>query len=146
MLFFECTEDLRDVAARIAAWRTRQARPVTEVEHILGQYIIAYQDMKAVLLGMDDRLALQAPAEGEWPLRTILLHILKAQRSFFAICSYALGRARLRDDKPPGMSVEERDVFWSGNSFENLKAGASIAKLWFTLPACTSGSWIGLPG
>jgi hypothetical protein len=127
--FFRTYEELRDLAAEIAAERVRAAVPPSPAQHILGQYLAAWWDMQAALLGVDDTLAVQVPAIGEWPLRTVLLHILRAQRSFFAITSYAVQRIRTQDGRPLALSDASWEAFWAGDPFEALNESGAYSDI-----------------
>ncbi len=83
--------------------------PQTPAQRILAQYQAAFTDLEAVLLGVTDEQAGLSPAEGEWPLRKILRHMVEAEGTFFAINHYAIERARAKMSAPwacltkPGM-------------------------------------------
>jgi DinB superfamily len=81
---------LRELAAVIGAERT----PPTIAQRILAQYNAAYRDLQAMLIGVDDTLAEQAPAEGEWPVREVLGHIVDADAGFFVTVLSNLTRHR----------------------------------------------------
>lgn len=127
--FFRTYEQLRDLAAELAAQRMHFATPTTPAQHILGQYIAAFWDMKAALLGINDELALHEPNKSDWPLRTILLHILKAERTFFAILVYSIERFRRQDGRPLALSDADLDRFWAGDPFETLKVDGSYTEI-----------------
>ena len=126
---FRTYEELRDLAAQIAADRVSAAVPVTLAQYMLGQYLTAYWGMKASLLGIDDELALQIPAEGEWPLRRVVLHILDAERTFFAILVYAVEREHSQDGQPLALSDEGWDAFWSGDPFDGLVENGRLSDI-----------------
>ena len=86
-------QELRELAVRLAEER-RLSPPVTTAQHALAQYHAAYRDLQAVLLGVDDDHYDREPAPGEWPLRTVMGHIVRAERAFFALVHYGLRRQR----------------------------------------------------
>ena len=67
---------------------------LTEAQVILGQYQLAYRELQAVLLGVSDELAAQAPAEGEWSVQQTYSHILQADIGFFAVIQHGLDKIR----------------------------------------------------
>ena len=124
--FFRNYEDLNTLAARLEAERTV---PFSEAQRILAQYHAAYRDLQAILLGIDDELALQEPDEGEWPLRKVLVHFVQAEGTFFAIVYYTLERQRSGDGRPLEMSDEAYEAFWDGDPFEQLKENGHFSEL-----------------
>jgi hypothetical protein len=127
--FFRVYEELRDLAVALAARRLQAGQPQTQAQRILAQYHAAYQDFRAVVFGVSDELAGQPPAEGEWPLRTILLHFVKAERAFFAVTQYAVGRSRVSVELPLAISDEGWDEFWAGDPFDALKENGTFSVL-----------------
>ena len=127
--FFRTYESLRDLAVTLADERRVAGLPQTTAQHILAQYQSAFSDMEAVLLGVTDEQALQPPAEGEWPLRTVLRHFVEAEGTFFAITYYALERARLQDGRPLALSDEDWDALWAGDPYEALAESGSFSEI-----------------
>lgn len=123
-------QQLRELSVAIAARRLSAGLPVTQAQHILGQYHQAYRDLDAVLLGMDDLTAAGEPAPGEWSLSATLLHILRAARSFFAVCVYAQERNNSSEKRPLEMSDAEWDAFWSGDNFTHIAESGSFSELY----------------
>ena len=127
--FFRTYESLRDLAVKLADERRKAGLPQTQAQHILAQYQSAFNDMEAVILGVTDEQAVQPPAEGEWPLRTVLRHFVEAEGTFFAITSYAVQRARAQDGRPLALSDEGWDAFWAGDPYEALAESGSFSEL-----------------
>lgn len=133
--FFRTYEELRTLAVNLLAQREQLGRPLTQAQVCLGQYHIAYQDLRSALVGVSDTEAERIPAENEWPLRTIVLHIIDAERSFFAITRYAIERTRPSGHREPewplAMSDEAWDKFWadSQDRFEEIKESAPLSDL-----------------
>jgi uncharacterized damage-inducible protein DinB len=124
--FFRNYEDLCTLAARLEAGRSA---PFSEARCILAQYHLAYRDLQALLLGIDDDLAMQEPAEGEWPLSNVLVHIIQAEGTFFAIVYYTLERQRSGDDRPLEMPDEAWEAFWAGDPFAEIKEKRNLSEL-----------------
>lgn len=98
--------ELRDLAVRLAARADRQP---SEGERILAQYHQTYRDLTGVLAGVRTEDLDRAPAEGEWPLREALEHLLGAEHGFLAVNRFALVHHRAgKHDEPP---EEEWPVF-----------------------------------
>jgi uncharacterized damage-inducible protein DinB len=127
--FFRAYEDLRQLATRLVTYRRMADQPQTTAQLCLAQYLAAFRDLQAVLLGVDDVLAEQVPAEGEWSVRQVVPHILGAERSFFAVIRYALERSRLADDRPIVMPDEAFDQFWASDGFESQLSQGSLSGL-----------------
>jgi hypothetical protein len=97
--------ELRDLAVRLAAMRPA---PPSQAQRILGQYHFAYRDLTGALAGLRDDDLDRVPAEGEWPLREVIAHLLGAEYGFLATVRYALAPDRPSDEK----EAEERWDSW----------------------------------
>jgi hypothetical protein len=126
--FFRTYEGLCTLAARLAAERS-SVQPLTIAQRLLGQYHTAYRELQAVLLGVCDTQAAQPPAENEWPLRTTLLHMVEAERAFFAITNYSIARERAQDGHAMEMSDEDWEAFWAGDPFQQLKDNGAFSDI-----------------
>lgn len=124
--FFRNYEELSTLAAKLEAGRSA---PFSEAQRILAQYHGAYRDLQALLLGIDNELAIQEPAEGEWPLFSVLVHFVQAERTFFAIVYYTLERQRSGDDRPLEMPDEAWEAFWAGDPFVQIKEKGHFSEL-----------------
>jgi uncharacterized damage-inducible protein DinB len=89
--------ELRDLAVRLAA---RQRQP-TQVQRILAQYHQTYRDLTGVLAAVRTEELDRAPAEGEWPLRETLDHMLGAEYGFLGVNRGALQRHRAGNATEP---------------------------------------------
>jgi hypothetical protein len=127
--FFRVYEELRTLAARLSTLRASSGNPVTTAQHILAQHHASFRDLKAVFLGVSDEAGVTAPAEGDWSLREVLVHIIAAERTFFAINLDALKCVRTRGRTPPEMTDDAWDTFWSGDDFQNMKENAPVSAL-----------------
>ncbi len=94
--------ELRDVGVRLAA-RARSAP--TQANRILAQYHQTYRDLTGVVAGVRTEDLDRAPAEGEWPLREALVHMIGAEHGFLSVSKIALNRHRA--GKPDEPSDEE---------------------------------------
>ncbi len=125
--FFRTYEELRELAVELRSQRQQMARPQSMAQHQLAQYHAAYQDLRAVVLGVDDELALRPPAEGEWSLRDTLVHVIRTERAFFAVTHYAVERVRAQargePERPLALPDEGWDAFWkaANDRFDTLR-------------------------
>lgn len=124
--FFVTIQELRQLAVMLAAKR----KPVTQAQHILGQYHKQYVDLQAAIFGLSEEEAKHAPAEDEWSVHRVYAHIFSADINFSIAIRYALENHRVGKWTPERMSDEE----------ETRLAGISDEE--FT--ALTHGSFEGL--
>ncbi len=121
--FFLTYQELRELATRTAAQRAVQGSVITSAQRILGQHHAAYMDLRGILVGVDEDELDRVPAEGEWPLRAVLGHIIDTEQGFVTVIRYALDRYRSGDGRPLEMpepdeeEVEDED----DSSQETLK-------------------------
>jgi uncharacterized damage-inducible protein DinB len=97
--------ELRDLAARLAA----RGREPSQAQRILAQYHQAYRDLTGVLAGVCTEDLDRAPAEGEWPLRETLVHMIGAEHGFLAVCRLGVERRRANNAEEP--SDDEWNAF-----------------------------------
>ena len=91
--------ELRDLAVRLAAMRPL---PPTQAQRILGQYHYAYRDLTGAVAGLRDDDLDRAPAEGEWPVREVILHMFGADHGFLGTVQYARDPDRPADEEEAG--------------------------------------------
>jgi hypothetical protein len=108
--FFRTYEELSELAAKTLAERAVKGLGPSAAQWILAQYHAAYRDLQAVLLGIGGNEAEQAPAEGEWPLRRVVAHIVGADMGFYGVVRYALDRHRSGDGRPAEIPDEAWDT------------------------------------
>jgi uncharacterized damage-inducible protein DinB len=108
--FFRTYEELSELAARTVAERTVRSLGPSATHWILAQYHAAYRDLQAVLLGLGPDEVEQAPAEGEWPVRRVVAHIVGADLGFYVAVRYALDRYRTGDERPAEIPDEAWDA------------------------------------
>jgi hypothetical protein len=102
---FRAYQQLRELAATIAHRRP----PPSGAQRILAQHQIAYRDLTGALAAIGDDAFDLTPAEGEWPLRTVIHHIALTERGFHALIHWAVRRRRGGDRLPIEMPDGFRD-------------------------------------
>lgn len=101
--FFVTIQELRQLAVVLASKR----EPVTQAQHILGQYHKHYMDLQAAIFGLSEEDTEHVPSEGEWSVRRVYAHILGAEIGFSEVISYALEGHRARKWNPERMTDED---------------------------------------
>lgn len=91
--------ELRDLAVTIEEERARSETPITAAQRLLGLYHDAYRDLAGALAGIGDDELDRAPAEGEWPVREVLSHMLGAESGFRTSMVLALRIRRAGQDR-----------------------------------------------
>jgi len=124
--FFRTYEQLRQLAATLGTQRTTQGVSQTTPQRTLAQYHLAYRDLQAILFGVSDEQAQRAPAEGEWPLKEILPHIVQATRGFFIVTSLTLDRARASEE-PRELNEEIWNTFWANDRYKHVPDDAPLS-------------------
>ena len=94
-------QELRELAVQTAVERDAGGPAITSPQRILAQHHVAYRDLRGVLSGAGDDELDRVPAEGEWPLRTVLAHIIRAEQGFFIVVRHALDAHRRGAAPPP---------------------------------------------
>jgi hypothetical protein len=126
--FFRTYEELSELVATTAVERVTQGPAITTAQRFLGQHHRAYRDFQAVLLGADELLD-EIPAEGEWPLRKVIEHIIAADQTFFAVTWHALERGR-RGKAPRAITKEELvALIGSYDELEKAMATGSLGEI-----------------
>ncbi len=121
---FRVFEELQTLAVALQAARQEQGPPLSRAQRILGQYHLAYRDLQAVLLGVDDDLGAkrppQEPADSgpeaagepsgeEWSVQRALAHIVQADLGFFAVVRHAVEQIRAGVAEPAGPGEADYD-------------------------------------
>ena len=129
LAFFRNYEDLRELSTAIISQRRDLGVELTTAQSVLGNYHAAYRDVQANLLGVDDELAEQAPAPGEWPLRQVLAHIVQAEIGFYVTVKYPLISFRRSGERTPEIPDNARQQLsgMSAASFDALLEGPMSA-------------------
>lgn len=107
--------------------------PPSEAQRILAQHHDAYRDLTGALVGVDEDEFDRAPAENEWPLRTVLYHIALAERGFHALIHWAVARRRDDDSVSIEMPEDYRDSV--SDPVEENGAMADVLRRFDTLHA-----------
>jgi hypothetical protein len=92
------TEEVADAAVEIAARRADAGASPSRPERILGRYLVAWRELWSVADRADPAID-TPPLEGEWPLRTILDHLVEAELGF--LVTIRNGLDHLRAGTPP---------------------------------------------
>jgi hypothetical protein len=95
------TEQVADAAVEIAAARSDAGAAPTRAHRLLGRYLVAWRELWSVADRADAAID-TPPEDGEWPLRTILDHLVEADLGFLATIRNGLEqeRAGVADPRP----------------------------------------------
>ena len=127
--FFRTYEELRELAVNLADQRLQPGQPPTTAQRVLAQYQLAYRDLQAVLLGVDDELGARAPTPADWPLQRVVTHIIGAERQFFSRIVYAVERQRAGDGRPLEMTEEQMEAFTGSETSRNALIPRSLSEV-----------------
>jgi len=130
--YFRTYENLRQLSIKISRSRAESGMPFSEAQSILAQYHSAYMDLQAVLLGLESRYFELPPAEGEWPVRRVLVHIVGADMGFYVTIKFALDRYHQGEN--PLVDID--DETWLG--IFGMEASELDAKMKEPLPGLQS--------
>ena len=100
------TEQVADAAVELAAARVEAGDPPTRAARLLGRYLVAWRELWSVA-DRADAVIDTAPAEGEWPLRTILDHLIEADLGFLVTVRNGLDQHRAGVEEPKRVASEE---------------------------------------
>jgi uncharacterized damage-inducible protein DinB len=100
------TEQVGDAAVQIAARRAEAGAGPSRAQRILGRYLVAWRELWSVTDRADSALDIP-PEEGEWPLRTILDHVVDADLGFLVTILNGLNQTRAGIDEPARVSSDE---------------------------------------
>ncbi len=84
---YRTLEDAQEALVPVAA------RPHPESRRILTLAERAFGELRGLLAGLPDDLLDRPPAEGQWPIRETLRHVLAVERRYAAQTAYAVARA-----------------------------------------------------
>ena len=94
--FFRTLEDL---LALESFQLHRRKKTLSQAQQILAGYHLAFRDLQASLLGVDESDYDRIPMEGEWPPRRVLDHIVQADLVFYAVIKHGIKSHRMGDGK-----------------------------------------------
>ncbi|HEX2754577.1 MAG TPA: DinB family protein [Candidatus Limnocylindrales bacterium] len=104
------TEQVADAAIEIAARRVEVAAAPGRAGRILGRYLVAWRELWSVADRADaarDPALDTAPLEGEWPLRSILDHLIEADLGFLVTIRNGLDQRRSGIGEPERVGSDE---------------------------------------
>ena len=104
--FFRVFEELRTLAVQLEQDRQEAGLPPSSAQRILALYHSAYRDLYAAMRGVAAATLDTPPAEGEWPARQALAHIVGADAGFFTVLVNALNQLRAGVSNPVKMNLE----------------------------------------
>jgi hypothetical protein len=100
------TEQVADAAVEIAAARVDAGAPPSRAERLIGRYLVAWRELWSVADRADAAID-TPPADGEWPLRTILDHLVDADIGFLATVRNGLDQRRAGVAVPARIASDE---------------------------------------
>ena len=100
------TEQVGDAAVEIAARRAEAGAGPSRGQRILGRYLVAWRELWSVADRADSTLDIP-PMEGEWPLRTILDHVVDGDLGFLVTIRNGLNQHRAGIHEPARVSSDE---------------------------------------
>jgi hypothetical protein len=100
------TEQVGDAAVEIAAGRATAGDQPGRAGRILGRYLVAWRELWSVA-DRADAVIDTAPLEGEWPLRTILDHLVEADLGFLVTIRNGLEQRRAGVAAPGRVGSDE---------------------------------------
>ena len=106
--FLHTTLELRQLAVGLYLQRYRSGKYPTYAHHALTHHQQLYRECLALLTGISDEEASRPPAPHEWPLRTIVLHMFRTERYFYATIRKALN-AHINQE--PAERIHEDEVW-----------------------------------
>ncbi len=120
------TMALRALAGRLHVERAASNKALTLAQHALAEHQAAFRDMQAMLLGispLEEGEIDTPPAPGEWPVRTIVMHVHEVERYFLATILNAL------DGGPADELNPEQVAARTGEQVAILPTG-TLTELW----------------
>lgn len=102
-------EEIRELAVKLETRRAATRKPITTAQRIIGNYHSSFQDLQAILLGVDPADAALSLGEGEWSIHHILGHIMAAERQFYPRTRFAVDQHREGVDLIVEMPLESVD-------------------------------------
>lgn len=100
------TEEVADAAIEIAGRRADAGAAPSRTQRILGRYLVAWRELWSTA-DRADAVIDAAPAEEEWPLRTILDHLVEADLGFLVTIRNGLTQRRAGVAAPTQIKSDE---------------------------------------
>lgn len=100
-------EQVGDAAVEIAARRAAAGALPSRAARILGRYLVAWRELWSVA-DRADQVIDTPPLEGEWPLRTILDHLIEAELGFLATIRNGIDQTRGGVGTPVRVASDEQ--------------------------------------
>lgn len=99
-IIFRVYLELRELAVITAAHRDRMGEGSTQAQRILAQHHAAWRHLTGALAGVHDAELDREPRPGEWPLRTVLEHIISAEIGFTSVIRAGLAHVPRPTERP----------------------------------------------
>lgn len=122
--FFRTLEELTDLAAYVAVRREDAGRPLGLAARLVGRYHVAWRELWSIVDGAGEAVLDSIPAEGEWPLRTILEHLVGADLGFVVVQRNAAERRAAGLEPARAGDAWERLAGISESDFERVFTGS----------------------
>jgi hypothetical protein len=122
--FLRTIEEVATLAVELGARRAATGPPLTAAQQILGRYHVAWRELWAVIDSAGADLVDSPPPSGEWPIRSVLEHVIGSDLGFYVVQRHALDRRRAGLE-PAGVSEAEWPVVagLGEEEFASLLAG-----------------------
>ena len=122
--FFRTLEELTDLAVEVGARREEAGRPIGRAERLVGRYHVAWRELWSIVDGAGESHLDSPPAEGEWPLRTVLEHLVGADLGFLVVQRNATERRAAGLEPARAGDAWERLAGISEDAFERIFTGS----------------------
>ena len=133
------TEQVGDAAVEIAARRAGAGASPTIAQRILGRYAVAWRELWSVADRADPAID-TPPEEGEWPLRTILDHLIESDIGFLGTIRNGLDQARAGVLEPARVRSDEALLALAGIEEEPWQAAMRGS----STTSASSTAWSGI--
>jgi len=74
--------ELRSLAIGVEAERERNGPRISLAQRIVAHHQIAFRDLHGLVVGLPDQHLDRAPADGEWPVREAIGHMMEVENAF----------------------------------------------------------------
>jgi hypothetical protein len=121
--FLRTLEELTDLAAEVAVRREELRRPLGRAARLVGRYHVAWRELWSIVDGAGESHLDAVPAEGEWPLRTVLEHLVGADLGFLVVQRNAAERRAAGLEPARAGDAWERLAGTTEAAFERIFTG-----------------------